>query len=72
MTGRGCGGHLEGLDEEARFRRLCELNVKQQVRNVSNTSAVQEAWKRGQELSIHGWIYDLSNGLLKDLQVDAA
>ena len=60
---------LDGLDDEARFRQLCELNVREQVGNVSNTSAVQEAWKRGQELLIHGWIYDLSSGRLKDLNV---
>jgi carbonic anhydrase len=60
-------GRLEGLEEEARFRRLCELNVEQQVKNACNTTVVQEAWSRGQTLSVHGWIYDVASGLLKDL-----
>jgi carbonic anhydrase len=49
--------------------RLCELNVIRQVRNVAADVFVQEAWARGQELSVHGWVYSLSNGLIKDLQV---
>lgn len=62
---------LQELDEKARFDLLCELNVKAQVVNVSTTQAVQEAWKRGQELHVHGWIYDVANGLLKDLEVSS-
>jgi carbonic anhydrase len=54
-------------DEEARGDRLCELNVAEQVMNVGATRVVQEAWRQSQELSIHGWIYGISNGLLKDL-----
>jgi len=54
-------------DEKARVDRLCELNVAQQVANVAHTNVVQNAWKRGQELSIHGWIYDIRDGLLKKL-----
>ena len=54
-------------DEEARLRLLCELNVREQVANVCRTTVVQEAWERGQELSVHGWIYALEDGLLRDL-----
>jgi carbonic anhydrase len=49
--------------------RLCELNVTQQVRNVGYTATVQDAWTRAQPLSIHGWIYRVSDGLLQDLGV---
>ncbi len=61
---------LQDLDDKSRFDLLCELNVKEQVSNVCNTPVVQAAWKRGQELYVHGWIYDIANGLLKDLVVD--
>lgn len=54
-------------DEEARVRRLCELNVIEQVVNVAQTTIVRQAWSRGQGLSVHGWIYALSDGLLRDL-----
>jgi carbonic anhydrase len=56
-------------DEERRIDRLCELNVLEQVANVGNMTAVREAWDKEQSLSIHGWIYGISNGLLKDLGV---
>ena len=56
-------------DEEKRLNRLCELNVIEQVTNVSRTTIVQNAWQRGQELVIHGWIYGLEDGLLRDLEV---
>ena len=56
-------------DEELRADRLCEHNVVHQVRNVCYTSIVQNAWQRGQKLAVHGWIYGLADGLLKDLQV---
>lgn len=49
--------------------RLCELNVIEQVRNVGATTIVQQAWGAGLPLSIHGWIYALSNGLLDDLDI---
>ena len=52
-----------------RHRRLCELNVQEQVQNIIQCTAVQEAWERGQPLDVHGWIYDLKDGLLTDLQV---
>ena len=56
-------------DAAARWRRLCELNVQAQVRTVAATPTVQAAWARGQHLTIHGWIYDLHDGLLQDLGV---
>ena len=56
-------------DWEARWRALCELNVIEQVRNVARTTLVGDAWRRGQELTLHGWIYAVENGLLRDLQV---
>ena len=56
-------------DEDERFERLCELNVIEQVKNVARTSIVQSAWQRGQELVVHGWIYGLQDGLLRDLGV---
>jgi carbonic anhydrase len=61
---------IEALATEAeRQNRLCELNVVEQVRNVCHTSVVQEAWERGQELTVHGWVYSLRNGRIKDLRV---
>ena len=48
---------------------LCELNVLEQVVHVSQTSIVRDAWERGQDLSVHGWVYGLNNGLVNDLQV---
>ena len=53
--------------EEARINRLCELNVIEQVKNVGNTTIIQDAWQREQMVTIHGWIYAISDGLLKDL-----
>ncbi len=58
---------LEGLGRAEKVDRLCELNVKEQVTNVCNSSIVRDAWMSGHELYVHGWIYDLKNGLLKDL-----
>ncbi len=55
--------------ERERHKRLCEMNVIEQVVNVSRTTVVRDAWKRGQTLSVHGWIYDLTDGLLKDLDM---
>jgi carbonic anhydrase len=55
--------------DDARHRRLCELNVLAQMRNLSQCTAVQEAWERSQPLELHGWIYDLKDGLLHDLKV---
>jgi carbonic anhydrase len=56
-------------DEKAMLNRLCELNVARQVRNVAADVFVQDAWARGQSLSVHGWVYSLSNGLVTDLEV---
>lgn len=56
-------------DETQRFNRLCELNVIEQVYNVCHTTIVQGAWRRGQSVAVHGWIYGVSDGLLKDLGV---
>jgi carbonic anhydrase len=58
---------LAGLPERTRWDLLCALNVIAQVRNVTQTTVVREAWKRGQSVSVHGWIYDLHDGLLRDL-----
>ena len=63
-------GHQELLDEkdeDKRLNRLCELNVIEQVFNVARTTIVQNAWQRGQDLTVHGWIYSLEDGLLRDL-----
>ena len=62
--------HLQAIEElppTARHDRLCELNVLEQVANVCQTYVVQDAWQRGQELTIHGWIYGLKDGLMSDL-----
>jgi carbonic anhydrase len=56
-------------DEKAVIDRLCELNVVEQVLNVCQTTVVQEAWNRGQNLTIHGWIFGLTDGLVRDLGV---
>ena len=56
-------------DESQRLDRLCELNVVEQVLNVAQTTVVQAAWRRGQEVAVHGWIYGLEDGLLRDLGV---
>lgn len=59
---------LAGLNDDVqRLNRLCELNVIEQVLNVSRTTIVQNAWSRGQELAVHGWIYGIEDGLLRDL-----
>ncbi len=63
---------LEGLDHQQKLDTLCELNVKEQVLNVCNTTIVQNAWKTGKSLSVHGWIYNIENGILKDLNVSIA
>jgi carbonic anhydrase len=64
---------LDALPDEARQHdRLCELNVIEQVVNVSQTTVIQEAWARGQPVSVYGWIYGLADGLLCDLGMDVA
>ena len=61
--------HLSRLSDGARAERLCELNVIEQVLHVCETTIVRDAWERGQELSVHGWVYGLHDGLLRDLDV---
>lgn len=63
------GSELETLESSRRADRLCELNVMEQVRNVARTTVVQDAWARQQPLAIHGWIYDIKDGLLRDLRL---
>lgn len=66
--------HRDELDgmatREAMLNRLCEWNIIEQVLNISTTTIVQDAWKRGHNLEIHGWVYDIADGLLKDLEVN--
>ena len=68
-----CRQHQERIDrlpdELAQINRLCELNVIEQVGNVCQTTIVRDAWARGQQLAVHGWIYGLDNGLLHDMEV---
>ncbi len=56
-------------NDELRLNRVCELNVIEQVLNASRTTIVQNAWARGQELAVHGWIYGIDDGLLRDLDI---
>jgi carbonic anhydrase len=59
---------LAGIpDQAARTNRLCELNVMAQVRQVADTPIVRDAWARGQSLTVHGWVYSVEDGLLRDL-----
>ena len=61
---------LEAMpDERTRLNRLCELNVLRQVKNVASDVFLQEAWARGQEISVHGWVYSIANGLVTDLGI---
>jgi len=60
---------LNGLEPHKKTDLLCELNVAEQVKNVSRTTIVQNAWKKGADLTILGWIYNIKEGRLKDLQV---
>ena len=63
------GATLASIPESEAADRLCELNVMEQVANVCSTTIAQDAWTRGQPLSVHGWIYGLHGGLLRDLKV---
>jgi carbonic anhydrase len=67
-----CRGELDARRGEDQVNRLCELNVLAQVRNVAVTPVVQEAWASGHHVEVHGWIYGLSDGLLRDLGVTIA
>jgi carbonic anhydrase len=68
--------HQEDLrqlpDRQTRLNRLCELNVMEQVANVTQTSIVQAAWRRGQKLAVHGWVYSVQDGILQDLNVSVS
>jgi len=57
--------------DDARLARLCELNVIEQVVNVAQTTIVRDAWQRGQSVTLHGWIYGIHDGLLRDLRMTA-
>ena len=57
---------------ESRIDRLCELNVVEQVLNVAQTTVLQEAWGRGQDTTVHGWIFGLDNGLVQDLRISVS
>ncbi len=59
-------------DEAERLDRLCELNVVEQAHNVCHTTVVQQAWENGQELAVHGWIYSIQDGLIRDMNVTIA
>ena len=62
------GPRIDAAGEEpARIDRLCELNVIEQVANVCQSTVVRDAWSRGQALAVHGWIYDLKDGIIRDL-----
>jgi carbonic anhydrase len=63
---------LESLRSEKRLDALCELNVLEQSRNVCRTTVVVDAWQRGQEVVVHGWVYGLHDGLLDDLKMTVA
>ena len=66
-------GELERItDEEQRLDRLCELNVIAGVRHVSQTTMVESAWREDRKLVVHGWIYSLKDGLIRDLKVDVS
>lgn len=56
-------------DPDERFDRLCMLNVVEQVQNVGETTILQDAWSSGQQIEIHGWIYGLKDGLVRDLEI---
>lgn len=61
---------LDGItDPDAKLDMLCQLNVAEQVLNVGETTIIQDAWNRGQQLEIHGWIYGLKDGLIRDLDI---
>ena len=63
---------FEGLNHEEKLDLLCELNVRQQLTNICNTTIVRKAWKRERELTIHGWIYSIQNGVIKHLETSTA
>lgn len=63
--------YLESIeDKEARFNAFVEINIKEQVYDLAKTSIVQNAWRNGQDLTVHGWVYGLNSGYITDLQVN--
>jgi len=60
---------LEALPERARLNALCELNVVEQVVNIAQSTVLQDAWSRGQDITLHGWVYGLHDGLIQDLKM---
>ena len=69
-VGRDYRLELEAAEtQEIRLDKLCEINVIEQVLNAGRTTVMQDAWRRGQEISIHGWIYHITDGIFRDLQV---
>ena len=71
-VGRFNADRLRDLDPAQRIDALCELNVSEQVTNVCNTSIVKNAWQAGMDLSIHGWIYGIRDGILRELVADVS
>jgi len=69
-VGRFHADKLNGRSYDEQFDMLCELNVVEQVRNVCNTTIVRDAWERGDKLSVHGWIYNIKNGILRDMDTE--
>ncbi len=67
---RGHQDSLDTMDDESQYRHLVELNVREQCINVIKTAAVQKHWLKNKHPEVHGWVYDLRNGLLKDLELD--
>ena len=65
------GVRSEPNPNDTRFRRFVELNVLEQVGHVARTTIVQDAWARGQSLTLHGWVYGIADGLVKDLGIEA-
>lgn len=63
---------LEGLDYQERVDKLCELNVIEQATNVCNSTVIKHAWESGRNVTVHGWIYNIGNGVLKDLKVGSS
>ncbi|MCB0756352.1 MAG: carbonate dehydratase [Flavobacteriales bacterium] len=62
---------LENIaDEDTRFNRFVELNVQEQVKDLAKTAIVQNAWNKGQQLHLHGWVYGVGSGIIKDLEVN--
>jgi carbonic anhydrase len=72
-VGEKHAGELAALaDDKRRFDRLCELNVAEQVVHICETTIVEDAWARGQDLTVHGVVYGLEDGLLRDLDVSVS